>query len=104
MTGRSRLNLFAGLGVALPLCALLIVGCQNQPDTSQGPGPGVTTSGPGAPPGMQRGPGGPPGMGGPGGGRGGPVAENASGEEIMQAKCGCHGPGGSGGRAPKLSG
>ena len=41
--------------------------------------------------------------GGPGG-RGGPVAENASGAEIYQAKCGCHGPGGAGGRAPVLTG
>ncbi len=43
--------------------------------------------------------------GGPGGGgRGGPVAESASGAEILQAKCGCHGPGGAGGKAPNLTG
>lgn len=42
---------------------------------------------------------------GPGGmGRGGPVAANATGDEIYQQKCGCHGPGGKGGRAPVLTG
>ncbi len=38
-----------------------------------------------------------------GGGRGGPVAENATGVEIYQAKCNCHGPEGKGGRAPVLT-
>ena len=36
-------------------------------------------------------------------GRGGPVAANATGPEIYQAKCGCHGPGGKGGKAPDLT-
>ena len=38
-----------------------------------------------------------------GGGKGGPVAENATGAEIYQAKCNCHGPEGKGGRAPVLT-
>ena len=42
-------------------------------------------------------------MGGPRGGGGGPVAANASGAEIYQAKCGCHGPDGKGKRAPALT-
>ena len=32
------------------------------------------------------------------------LAAGASGTEIMQAKCGCHGPGGKGGKAPVLVG
>ncbi len=52
----------------------------------------------GGPPGGPRG--GPPGGGR---GRGGPVAANATGPEIYQAKCGCHGPAGHGGRAPNLT-
>lgn len=52
----------------------------------------------GGPGGMRGGPGGPGGM------RGGPVAESASGAEIYQAKCNCHGPEGKGGRAPQLAG
>jgi cytochrome c6 len=50
------------------------------------------------------GPGGPGGRRGPGGRGGGPVAANATGAEIFQAKCqGCHGAGGAGGRAPALT-
>jgi mono/diheme cytochrome c family protein len=35
---------------------------------------------------------------------GGPVAATATGAEIFQAKCRCHGPDGKGGRAPALTG
>jgi len=62
-------------------------------------GPGGSGGMMGGPGGMRRGPGGPGGMRG-----GGPVAANATGEEIYQQKCGCHGPGGKGGRAPVLTG
>ena len=42
-------------------------------------------------------------MGGPG--RGGRADRSRRTlQSIMQAKCGCHGPGGSGGRAPSLTG
>jgi hypothetical protein len=71
-------------------------------------GPGTMMGGgPGGPGGMM---GGRPGgmgrgrMGGGPGGPGGPIAENASGTEIFQAKCQfCHGTNGQGGRAPKLA-
>jgi len=36
-------------------------------------------------------------------GGGAPLADNASGAEIYQAKCGCHGAEGAGGRAPMLT-
>jgi mono/diheme cytochrome c family protein len=79
----------AGLFIAMPLCMLLIAGCSKPETPPEGPPPGAP-------------------MGGPGGGgqnpRGGPVAANASGAEIYKAKCGCHGPGGKGGRAPVLTG
>ncbi|MCW3096842.1 MAG: cytochrome c, class [Chthonomonadaceae bacterium] len=93
----------AGLFVAMPLCLLLVAGCSqpNAPASApSGPPPGGGMSGPGGGPG---GPGGGP--GGPGGGPrgGGPVAANASGAEIYQSKCGCHGPDGKGKRAPALT-
>ena len=53
--------------------------------------------------GMRGGPGGFMGSGGRGG-RGGPVSATATGEEIYAQKCGCHGPGGKGGKAPTLVG
>jgi len=100
MTKGSRFNLYAGLSVALPLCALLATGCQNPSSPPAAPPGGPTSGGPmGGPGGSGGGPGGAGGRG-----RGGPVAENASGAEIFQAKCGCHGPGGAGGRAPNLTG
>jgi mono/diheme cytochrome c family protein len=84
----------AGLFVAMPLCMLLVAGC-SKPDA-----PAPAPSGPPPGGGMS----GPTGMGGPGGPRGGgPVAANASGAEIYQAKCGCHGPDGKGKRAPALT-
>jgi len=97
MTKVSRFNLYAGLSMALPLCALFAAGARIR-TARQGRLLGIdqrfdgwvrrTGGGPGGPggPGGMRGPGGPG-----GGGRGGPVAENASGAEILSAKCGCHG-------------
>jgi len=90
----------AGIFVAMPLCMLLIAGCSktdNTPPPAYSP-PSRDLSGPNG----TGGPGGGPGRG-PGGG-GGPVAANASGKEIYQAKCGCHGPEGAGKRAPALTG
>lgn len=86
-TGRKAL-LSAGLFIVMPLGMLAFVGCNKQeeaPPPPQGPTPGMSRGG-GAPRGS------------------GPVAADASGEEIYQAKCGCHGPGGKGGRAPVLTG
>ena len=37
-------------------------------------------------------------------GGGAPVAADATGDQIYQAKCGCHGPNGAGGNAPTLAG
>lgn len=109
MTRGSRFNLYVGLSMALPLCALIATGCSKPEDASGGPPAGPPGAPMGGPGGSMGGPGGPGGMrgggpGGPGGGGGGgPVAENASGAEIFQAKCGCHGPGGAGGKAPNLT-
>lgn len=77
-----------GLFIAMPLALLLIAGCDKKeeaPPPPQGPMAGMSRGG-GAPKGS------------------GPLAADASGEEIYQAKCGCHGPGGKGGRAPMLTG
>jgi mono/diheme cytochrome c family protein len=81
---------------------LVLAGCGDKADStspnSAGRQSSANMSG-----GMNRGPGGM--MGGPGGRMGGaPIAENATGEDIYQAKCGCHGPGGKGGKAPILTG
>lgn len=95
----------AGLIAALPLCLLVLASCSKTDEASTTPPapPGEARGGPGGPP-----PGGPGmrgGPGGPGGGmRGGaPLAESASGAEIYQASCRCHGPEGQGGRAPVLT-
>jgi cytochrome c6 len=110
MTKDGRFTICAALTLALPLCALFAAGCQNQ---GQAPPPPVGQMGGGnAPGGVPGNSAGGPGVarmgGGPGGGRmgGGPVAESATGAEIFQAKCGCHGPEGKGGRggAPVLAG
>ena len=95
MVIQTRLRSICGAGILIggPLCLLLAAGCNSPQETNSGAPPAP------APGGQMGGPRGGPG----GGGRGAPVAENASGEEILQAKCGCHGPGGSGGRAPKLT-
>ncbi len=102
MLRKTRAFIFASGAASLSLCLLLAAGCNNQspsgPNTS-GPPPGMP-SGPGGTGGpmMGRGPGGP-------GGMGQPVAANATGEEVYQAKCRCHGPDGAGGRtAPKIAG
>ena len=98
MVGMRKLSLagtFAGL---LSLSLLLVAGCHKAADDSAN-APSGNPGGPGGPPGGMMGRGGP---GGPG--RGGPIAANASGSEILQKKCGCHGPNGKGGRAPALTG
>jgi|SRR5579872_2183764 len=100
----SRVHLLASAAMALPLCVLVAVGCQ--PNSGGGPGaPG--TSGPAnASGGPMSSSGGQTKMGGPGGGKmegGGALAENATGAEIIKAKCGCHGPDGVSGRAPSLA-
>lgn len=97
---RGTRSIFAGGGaVALSLCLLLAAGCNKGADTSNPP---PVTPPSGSPPGAMGGPGGP---GGPGRmGRGGPISENATGEQIYQQKCGCHGPEGKGGKAPMLTG
>jgi mono/diheme cytochrome c family protein len=86
---------------AMSLCALMVAGCSKPAETTAAPAesgsPGAQATAPG---GMQGG-------GMPGGGmrgRGAPVAENASGAEVYQAKCGCHGTEGKGGRGPALAG
>jgi hypothetical protein len=101
-TGYRRL-LGAGIFAALPLCLLLAAGCSKPEETSGGSNTGPAQGPPGGPGGPGGGPGGRMRGGGPGG-PGGPVAENATGAEIYQAKCNCHGPGGKGGRAPVLTG
>ncbi len=82
----------------LPLCLLIAAGC-SKPTEQAAPTSGASAgnSGGGFGGGMQ-------GSGRRGGGRrGGPVAANATGAEIYQVKCGCHGPNGAGGRAPALA-
>ena len=88
------------IALAMPLCIALAAGCGKPEDTAGTPGATVAPGGP--PPGAP--PGGGPGMGrGPGGG-GGPIAANASGKDIYQAKCaGCHGAEGKGARGPSLA-
>jgi mono/diheme cytochrome c family protein len=91
-----RSLLCAGMFVAMPLSMLLVAGCSktdNTPPPAYSP-PSRDLTG-------ANGNGGPGGRG-PGGG--GPITANASGKEIYQAKCGCHGPDGSGKKAPALTG
>lgn len=101
MQSRSKTLMGAGLFIVLPLCGLMMAGC-NKSDSGpdSGPPPGGRMDGPGGE--MSRG-GGPP-RGGKGGGGGAPLAADASGEAVYKAKCGCHGPDGKNGRAPMLTG
>ncbi len=112
MAGKSRLQAAGGAAAVLSLCLIFTAGCNKGQDTGGSPGE-TSSGGPGGPPGgmMRGGPGGSGGMmgrgpGGPGGMMrgGGPIAANASGGDIYQQKCGCHGTGGKGGRAPVLTG
>ena len=86
----------AGLSfvAALSLCVLMVAGCSKPTENTTAPEGGSPGAQAGAPSGM-------PGGGMRGGGA--PVAESASGAEVYQAKCGCHGPEGKGGRAPVLT-
>lgn len=98
MTTNKGLLLTRGSFVLLPLCLLIGAGC-SRPAEQTAPTAGASAGSPGGSPG-----GGMQGGGRRGGGRrGGPVAANATGAEIYQAKCGCHGPNGAGGRAPALA-
>lgn len=104
MTKRTRL-VFAG-GYAASLCLVVATGCGQKTEQEASPKDGIPPSAMGRPPGMEGrmggGPGGQGGMrGGPGGGQ--PIAANASGAEIYQAKCGCHGDQGKGKGAPALT-
>jgi mono/diheme cytochrome c family protein len=89
---------------ALSLALIVAAGC-NKGGEGGAPPPGgasggaMASGGPGGPGRMMGGPGGPGGRMG-----GGPVAATATGAEIYQAKCRCHGPDGKGGRAPVLTG
>jgi len=83
---------------SVALCCLLAAGC-NKPDEAPAAPSGPPAGGPGGGPARMGG----GGMRGPGGGGGAPLAADASGETIVAAKCGCHGPGGKGGRAPNLT-
>ena len=94
-------GLFRCAFAVLPLCLLIAAGC-SKPSEPAAPSADGAASGSGNGGGMQGG--GRQGGGRRGGGgRGGPVAANATGAEIYQAKCGCHGPEGKGGRAPALA-
>lgn len=110
MLNGNRFTLGASIFVGLPLCLMLAAGCSKPDDTGgpSGPNSGGKLGGPDGPGGSGGKMGGTGGnMGGsPGGGKmgGGPIAESASGAEIYTAKCGCHGPGGAGGKAPTLTG
>jgi hypothetical protein len=95
MTTLRRSIFAAGYAASLPLCLFLATGCNKQ-DPAPSTSAGVPTSA-----GMSKPPGGMP--GGPGGGGGQPLAATATGTEIYQAKCGCHGTGGKGGGAPALT-
>lgn len=95
MTGMRRTFVSLSAAGLLSLSLMFAAGC-NKDANSSGPAPS----------------GGPPtsaGSGGSGGGPGAPggggaVDASATGAEIMQKKCGCHGPGGKGGKAPVLAG
>jgi mono/diheme cytochrome c family protein len=95
---RLRPITMAGLGAVMTLSLFVAAGCGKKEDAAGPPtdGPGGTSVG------MRRG--GPGGMGRGPGGRGGPVAADASGSDIYQQKCqGCHGNQGAGGKAPVLT-
>ena len=93
------------------LSVLVAAGCSKKEEAAPSPQSGQEMRGGG--PGMM---GGRPGIGGAPGmmgvrmggrgmmGRGGPVAADATGDQIYQQKCGCHGPKGAGGNGPKLAG
>ncbi len=98
MTGTRYSVMVCTLMGLLSFSLLLGAGCNKSSDS----GETAQSGAPGGPPsGGMRG-GGPGGPGGPNGG--GPLAANASGSDIVAKKCGCHGPGGKGGRAPALTG
>jgi mono/diheme cytochrome c family protein len=107
-----------GAASGLSLFLLLLAGCDNaKPPENVASGPqgssaGRTTSGPSGP-GSGPGAGGPANAGGaaqsgkpggPPGPKGAQLAANATGAEIIQKKCGCHGPDGKSGQAPSLAG
>ncbi len=94
MTTRRRLIFMGGYTVSLSLCLLLAISCGKKEEATTTSGGPPSSSGMGRPPGGR--------MGGPGGG-GAPVAATASGTEIYQAKCGCHGDQGKGKNAPALA-
>lgn len=89
----------AGMAVILPVGLFVAAGCSKPEESAPPPGPPA-----GAPGGGPGGAGGFPDKMGGGKMGGGPLAENATGAEIYQAKCNCHGPGGKTGRAPNLTG
>ena len=90
MTRQTRPMTAARLMIPLSLCVLFSAGC-SKPEEPAAPSetPVNRTGNPG-------------GRNSKGAPR--PIAASASGTEIMQAKCGCHGPGGKGGKAPVLVG
>ena len=97
MQNRSTISGHAILFSSLLFAVMVLAGCSKPSEPAS---PLETTGG------RQRGNAG-GGPGGPGGGKRGrsePVAESASGTEIYQAKCNCHGTEGKGGRAPVLTG
>ena len=90
MPRQARSMTAATLMVPFSLCVLFSTGCSK----SEEPTAPSETSGSRAGNLGGRNSGGPPRA----------LAAGASGTEIMQAKCGCHGPGGKGGKAPVLVG
>lgn len=108
----SNLNRAGIIAVGAALAILTAAGCSKKEEPPPVPSDTGKMMGGGGPmmggrPGIGGGPmmGGGPGMGGRRrGGGGGPVAADATGDQIYQQKCGCHGPNGAGGNAPKLAG
>ena len=96
MTTLRRSASIAGYAISLLLCLLLATGCNKQDSASSTSSGTPSSAGMGRPPGGMRG-----GSGGQGGRQ--PLAANASGTEIYQAKCGCHGGQGKGKNAPALT-
>ena len=90
MTRQTRSLIAAKIRVPLSFCVLFSAGC-SKPEEPAAPSEAPVNR-----------------TGNPGGRKAGesprPLSASASGTEIMQAKCGCHGPGGKGGQAPVLVG
>lgn len=106
MLATKRSAILAAVALAASFGIIAAAGCGKKEEPAATPqmgtgdmmrgGPGMMGGGPGMMGGRGR-------RGGRGGMGGGPVAADATGDQIVQQKCGCHGPGGRGGNAPALS-